>query len=88
MVTKEDKKEIIKKNGKNELDTGSSEVQIELLTKRINYLTDHLKTHKKDKHSRRGLLMIVGKRRRLLNYSKKSNLDGYKSLISRLGIRK
>jgi len=71
-----------------ESDTGSPEVQIALLSNRITYLTDHFKSHAKDHHSRRGLLKIVGQRRRLLDYLKKTNLDGYRSIIEKLGIRK
>ena len=84
----EKKAEIIKKFGAHENDTGSSEVQIALLTHRIIYLTEHFKTHKKDHHSRRGLLKLVGQRRRLLNYLKSKNVDGYRTLIQELGIRK
>ena len=82
------KKEIIEKFGTHENDTGSPEVQIALLSNRISYLTDHFKTHKKDRHSRRGLLKLVGQRRRLLDYLKKKNLDGYRTLIKELGFRK
>jgi len=84
----EKKAEIIKKFGTHENDTGSSEVQIALLTHRIIYLTEHFKTHKKDHHSRRGLLKLVGQRRRLLNYLRSKNVDGYRALIQELGIRK
>ena len=83
-----DKKEIIAKFGRNPEDTGSPEVQVALLTARINHLTEHLKEHKKDHHSRRGLLMMVGQRRGLLDYLKKTDLDGYRALIEKLGIRK
>ena len=83
-----DKKEIIAKFGRNPEDTGSPEVQVALLTARINHLTEHLKEHKKDHHSRRGLLMMVGQRRGLLAYLKKSDLEGYRALIEKLGIRK
>ena len=83
-----DKKEIIEKYGRTDGDTGSPEVQIALLTARINHLTMHLKTHKKDHHSRRGLLMMVGQRKGLLNYLKAKNIDKYRSLIADLGIRK
>ena len=69
-------------------DTGSPEVQVALLTARINHLTDHLRTHKKDHHSRRGLLMLVGKRRRLLGYLQRSDLDRYRALIKELGLRR
>lgn len=88
MLTSETKLEIIKKAGRNEKDTGSPEVQISFLTERIKYLTEHFKTHKKDFHSRRGLLKIVGKRRRLLNYLKRRNLEKYREIIKALGIRK
>ena len=69
-------------------DTGSPEVQIALLTERINHLTDHLKVHKKDHHSRRGLLMLVGRRRRLLDYVRKTDVERYRALIARLGLRR
>ena len=88
MLTKEDKAKIVKKFGKTATDSGATEVQIALLTERINYLTGHLKTHKHDHHSRRGLLMLVGQRRRLLDYLAKKDLDGYRSLIKKLGLRK
>ena len=80
--------EIIEKYQTHEKDTGSPEVQIAILTDRINHLTDHLRTHAKDHHSRRGLLMMVGQRRRLLNYLKKNQLKRYRTLIERLGIRR
>lgn len=82
------KAEIIREFGKFEGDTGSTEVQIAILTAQINHLTDHLRTHKKDFHSRLGLLKMVGKRKRLLNYLTKKDLDGYRALIAKLGIRK
>ena len=82
------KQEIIETFGKNAQDTGSAEVQIALLTVRINHLTEHLKFHFKDVHSRAGLLKMVGKRRRLLNYVKNRNIDEYRVLIEKLGIRK
>ncbi len=82
------KKEIIDRFKLNEKDTGSSEVQIALLTNRIIYLTDHFKVHKKDHHSRRGLLKLVGQRRRLLNYLKKRDVEKYRTIIKQLGIRK
>lgn len=82
------KQEVMKDYQKKEGDTGSTEVQIALLTARINLLTEHLKKHKKDFHSRLGLLKIVGKRRRLLNYFKNTNIEGYRALIEKLGIRK
>ncbi|MCW2973844.1 MAG: ribosomal protein [Thermoleophilia bacterium] len=87
-LTKEDTVKIVKKFGKSETDTGSSEVQVALLTERIVYLTEHLKTHKHDHHSRRGLLMLVGQRRRLLDYFAKKDLEGYRALIKTLGLRK
>ena len=79
---------MIKKYGKNELDTGSSEAQIAMLTQRIKDLTEHFKTHKKDFHSRRGLLKLVGQRRRLLDYMIQTDLEGYRTLIKDLGIRR
>ena len=82
------KQEIIEKFGRTPNDTGSPEVQIALLTARITMLTDHLKMHKKDHHSRRGLLKMVGQRRGLLDYLKKTDLEGYRALIEKLGIRK
>ena len=82
------KASLIEKFATHEGDTGSPEVQIALLTERINYLTEHFKTHKKDHHSRRGLLKLVSQRRRLLDYLKSSNLDRYRKLINTLGIRK
>lgn len=87
-ITAEDKKEIFKKFGKSETDTGSTEGQIALLTKRINDLTEHLKENKLDHASRRGLLKMVGKRRRLLNYLMKNDIEKYRELIKELGIRK
>lgn len=86
-ITKEEKAKLISKFGKDESDTGSTEVQIALLTERINELTDHLRTHEKDHHSRRGLLMMVGKRRRLLQYLESKDLDRYRALVSELGLR-
>lgn len=88
MLTTQDKAAIVTKYGRDEKDTGSTQVQVALITERINYLTDHLKQHKHDHHSRRGLLMLVGQRRRLLNYLMKSNLEGYRTLIKQLGLRK
>jgi len=85
--TKEQKDQVIASFKKHESDSGSPEVQIALLTARIKHLTDHFKTHKKDYHSRRGLLKMVGQRKRLLNYLKKKDLDSYRSLIKELGIR-
>jgi small subunit ribosomal protein S15 len=87
-LTVEAKQEIVQKYGRGENDTGSAEVQIALLTSRINELTEHLREHKKDHHSRRGLLMLVGKRRRLLNYLQRSNLERYRELIKELGLRR
>ena len=82
------KKEIIAEHATSEGDTGSPEVQIALLTKRINGLTEHLKVHKHDHHSRRGLLLLVGRRRRLLNYVQKKDIARYRTLIERLGLRR
>lgn len=87
-LTKEKKESIVKKYGKNTNDTGSIEVQVALLTERINELTEHLKEHKQDKHSKLGLLKMVGKRRRLLDYLKKENVQRYRELIKNLNIRK
>jgi len=87
-LTKEKKEEAIKTFGKNEKDTGASEVQIALLTRRVEELTEHFKRHPKDSNSRRGLLMIVGQRRRLLKYLSRSNLTKYREIIERLGLRK
>jgi len=84
----ENKKEIIDHYKLHEADTGSPEVQIAILTKRINHLTEHLKMHKKDHHSRRGLLKMVGKRRGLLNYLKDNDFDRYRQIIEQLGIRR
>ena len=86
-MTKERKQEILTTYAKHEGDTGSTEVQVALLTERINELTEHLKTHKEDEHSRRGLLIMVGKRKRLLAYLEKTNIDGYRELKAKLGIR-
>lgn len=88
MTTKERKAEIIKEFGKSEGDTGSPEVQVALLTERIRDLTEHLKVNQKDHHSRRGLLKTVGQRRNLLEYLKKNDIERYRSLIERLGLRK
>ncbi|HLU41657.1 MAG TPA: 30S ribosomal protein S15 [Microthrixaceae bacterium] len=82
------KAETIRRFGKNERDTGSAEVQIALLTDRINHLTEHLKQHKKDHHSRRGLLMLVGKRRRFLDYLRDNDIERYRELIAELGLRR
>jgi small subunit ribosomal protein S15 len=79
---------VIAEHRLHETDTGSPEVQIALLTERINLLTEHLKLHKKDHHSRRGLLMLVGRRRRLLDYVRKNDVDRYRSIIARLGLRR
>ncbi len=87
-LTKEKTQEIINKFGKDEKDTGSTEVQVALLTHRILHLTDHLKTHGEDHHSRRGLLKLVGQRRRLLNYLAKKDIERYRSLIKELGLRR
>jgi small subunit ribosomal protein S15 len=82
------KRELVGRFGRSENDTGSAEVQVALLTERINDLTEHLRTHRKDHHSRRGLLMLVGKRRRLLRYLERSDVDRYRSLLSELGLRR
>jgi small subunit ribosomal protein S15 len=87
-LTKEEKLEIIGKHGRTDTDTGSPEVQIAMLTKRINDLTEHLRTHKKDHYSRRGLLKLVGQRRRFLNYLQRENLESYRALIKELGLRR
>jgi small subunit ribosomal protein S15 len=87
-MTAEDKAELVKRFGKDEHDTGAAEVQIALLTSRINHLTEHLRTHRHDHHSRRGLLMLVGRRRRFLNYLQKKDLEGYRALIRELGLRR
>lgn len=88
MMEKDKKQELIGDFKLHESDTGSPEVQIAILSERIKYLTEHFKTHKKDHHSRRGLLKMVGRRRRLLDYLKSRNVDRYKVIIERLGIRK
>lgn len=87
-LEKELKQEIVNKFGKNSTDTGSTEVQVALLTRRINELTDHFRTHKKDNHSRLGLLKLVGQRRRLLDYLSRKDIDHYRSLIKELGLRR
>jgi small subunit ribosomal protein S15 len=87
-LTTEAKREIVSRYGRDDSDTGSTEVQVALLTSRINELTDHLRTHRKDHHSRRGLLMLVGKRRRLLRYLQSSDIDRYRALIQQLGLRR
>jgi small subunit ribosomal protein S15 len=88
VFTTEDKKQLIEQYKLHDTDTGSPEVQIGLLTHRISYLTEHLKIHKKDHHSRRGLLMLVGRRRRLLNYVKKNDVQRYRTIIETLGLRR
>ena len=84
----QEKSAVIAEHGSHEKDTGSPEVQVALLTERINHLTEHLKVHKKDHHSRRGLLMMVGKRRRLLNYLQNQDVERYRALIAKLGLRR
>jgi len=86
-VTSERKRELVDKFGRSENDTGSAEVQVALLTERINELTEHLRGHRKDHHSRRGLLMLVGKRRRLLRYLERSDVERYRALVGELGLR-
>ena len=88
VLTTKDKKELIERFKLHEDDTGSPEVQVGLLTYRIAYLTDHLKVHKKDHHSRRGLLILVGRRRRLLNYVKNKDVKRYRAIIETLGLRR
>jgi small subunit ribosomal protein S15 len=87
-LTAEEKSEITAQFGRDERDTGATQVQIALLTRRINHLTEHLREHKHDHHSRRGLLMLVGRRRRFLNYLQRKDLEGYRSLIRELGLRR
>ncbi|MFO8076099.1 MAG: 30S ribosomal protein S15 [Actinomycetota bacterium] len=87
-ATTPDRDEIVREYATHEGDTGSPEVQIALMTARITHLTEHLKTHKHDHHSRRGLLQLVGRRRRLLNYLQRKDIERYRSLISRLGLRR
>ncbi|HYM57197.1 MAG TPA: 30S ribosomal protein S15 [Solirubrobacteraceae bacterium] len=87
-LTAEDKREVTERFGKDGHDTGATEVQIALFTRRINDLTEHLREHKHDHHSRRGLLMLVGRRRRFLNYLQKKDIDRYRSLIRELGLRR
>lgn len=87
-ITSEQKQTLINKFQRNSSDTGSTQVQVAILTERIKYLTEHFKTHKKDHHSRRGLLIMVARRRRLLQYLKRNNLQGYSDLIKDLGLRK
>ena len=88
VLSTQDKKELIEQYKLHDTDTGSPEVQIGLLTHRIQYLTEHLKVHKKDHHSRRGLLMLVGRRRRLLNYVKNNDVQRYRTIIETLGLRR
>ena len=88
MITKDQKTAIIENNKTHEGDTGSPEVQIAILTERINQLTEHLKVHKKDNHSRMGLFKMIGKRRRLLDYVAKNDIERYRAIIAKLGIRK
>ncbi len=88
VLTKERKSEVIESYRTHDSDTGSPEVQVAILTERITYLTDHFKTHKKDHHSRRGLLKLVGQRRRLLDYLNQKDVGRYRNLIQRLGIRR
>jgi len=87
-LTQERKQELIEKFGDSPTDTGKAEVQIALMTVRINDLNEHLRTHKKDHHSRRGLLMLVGRRRRLINYLRRSDLERYRALLRELGLRR
>ncbi len=87
-LTKEKKTELVGKYGRSDGDTGSAEVQVAMLTERINELTEHLRGHSKDHHSRRGLLKMVGRRRRLLRYLEKNDLERYRSLVSELGLRR
>ena len=88
MLTKQEKQAIMKEYATKEGDTGSPEVQVAILTSRIQYLTEHLKEHKKDHHSRRGLLKLVGQRRNMLDYLRRKDIERYRSLIERLGLRK
>jgi len=87
-LTKDKKRDLIGKYGRSDGDTGSTEVQVALLTARIDELTEHLRAHSKDHHSRRGLLMLVGKRRRLLDYLQRSDVDRYRALVADLGLRR
>ena len=87
-LTKETKLELIEKHGRSQADTGSAEVQIAMLTQRINDLTEHLRSHPKDHYSRRGLLRLVGRRRRFLDYLQRKDLEGYRALIKELGLRR
>ena len=86
-ISKERTAELIKEFGKNDQDSGSAEVQVAILSERIRNLTEHLKTHKKDNHTRRGLMMLIGKRRGMLKYIKERNIEEYRELIKKLGIR-
>ncbi|MBV9817355.1 MAG: 30S ribosomal protein S15 [Solirubrobacterales bacterium] len=88
LLTQERKRELVARFGGGDADTGRTEVQVALLTERINGLTDHLRTHRKDHHSRRGLLMLVGRRRRFLNYLQRNDLERYRTLIRELGLRR
>ena len=88
MLTLEQKQKLIEENRVHDTDTGSPEVQIAILTARINYLTDHLKEHKKDHHSRRGLLKVVGQRRGLLDYLRRKDIERYRNLLDKLNLRK
>ncbi|MBP2635865.1 MAG: rpsO [Firmicutes bacterium] len=88
MLTPENKQKLIEKYRVHENDTGSPEVQIAILTERINYLTEHLREHKKDHHSRRGLLKMVGQRRGLLNYLRENDIERYRSILEKLNLRK
>lgn len=88
VMVKDEKQQLIQEHALHKGDTGSPEVQIALLSGRISYLTEHFKVHKKDHHSRRGLLKLVGQRRKLLDYLKKNNIERYRSIIKKLGIRK
>jgi small subunit ribosomal protein S15 len=87
-LTSERKHELVEQFGESGADTGRAEVQVALMTERINLLTEHLRAHKKDHHSRRGLLMLVGRRRRLLNYLQRADLERYRALIRELGLRR
>ncbi len=87
-LTQERKQELVSRFGDSDQDTGNTRVQVALLTERINQLTEHLRSNQKDHHSRRGLLMLVGKRRRLLQYLQRSDLDRYRALIAELGLRR
>jgi small subunit ribosomal protein S15 len=88
VLTKDEKDQVMENHRRHESDTGSPQVQIAMLTERINQLTEHLRTHAKDHHSRRGLLKMVGRRRRLLQYLQRTDLDGYRELTAKLGLRR